>query len=286
MTRGVKMKRREKLIKSEIVEMFDTSKEALRHYENVGLLHPEKDDKKYRFYGYDEMAKLRQIFMLKDLGFQLEEMKLIMNKEVSQAEFAILLTKHNKLLKKRIERYEQLQNNISMVLKLLAEETHSIIFTLRDFACRSFIMLDSQDIMNDSPKVYYDRFKELIHEEYYNERVLVSCYSYKMLDSFESGSSKLCFDMGDLPSTIFDNDDAITKKYEAGMYLSVFYVFKHGENSSLGNIKRKIDDYISNNQLIIEDEDVLEFEHPELGMLLDSDEELYEIQLKVRYMNG
>ncbi len=36
------MNKREKLIKSEIVEMFDTTKEALRYYENVGLINPEK----------------------------------------------------------------------------------------------------------------------------------------------------------------------------------------------------------------------------------------------------
>ncbi len=63
--------------------------------------------KNYRYYGFDEMAKLRQIFVLKDLGFQLEEMKVIMNKEVSQEDFAILLTKHNNLLKKKIQKYEE-----------------------------------------------------------------------------------------------------------------------------------------------------------------------------------
>ena len=277
------MDTRDKLIKSEIIEMFDTTKEALRHYENVGLLEPERDGKKYRLYGFNEMAKLRQIFVLKDLGFQLDEMKLIMDREVSQEEFARLLTKHNDLLKKRIERYQLIQDNISMVLRLLEGEAHSIIFNLKDFDQRVFLMLDSKEIMNDSPKEYYDRFKRLIQEEYYNERVLISCYNYNLLDSFEANYSKLCFDIGEKSNELLENDDVVMKEYQAGIYLSVFYVFKHGEKSDLGKIKRQIDEYISTQKLLIEDENVLEFEHPELGMLLKPGEDLYEIQLKVSH---
>jgi len=277
---------RENLIKSELIEMFDTTKEALRHYEKVGLIQPEIDEKNYRYYGFDEMAKLRQIFVLKDLGFQLDEMKVIMNKEVSQEDFAILLTKHNNLLKKKIQKYEEVQNNISMVLKLLEDENYDMTFSLKDFDDRTFLMLESSEILEATPKEYYDRFKGIIQEEYYNERVLVSCYDYDMLNSFESEYSKLCFNIGELSSNLFKNDDVVMKEFEAGMYLSVFYVFKHGENSRLASIKRKIDDYILSSQLVIEDKDVLEFEHPELRMLLESDEDLYEIQLKVRYKNG
>lgn len=280
------MNNREKLIKSEIVEMFDTTKEALRHYENVGLIHPEKDEKKYRYYGFDEMAKLRQLFILKDLGFQLVEMKLIMDKEISQEEFAQLLTTHNDLLKRKIERYEEIQNNIDMVLKLLKDEQFKITFSLKEFKKRVFLLLDSKEVLEDTPKGYYERFKSIIHEEYYNERVLVSSFDFDMLDSFESGASKLCFDIGDLSPNSLVNEDIITKEYCAGKYLSVFYVFKHGNNSSLGEIKQKIEDYILRNDLTLEDETVLEFEHPELGMLLDTDEDLYEIQMKVRYKNG
>ncbi len=278
------MDRREKLIKSEIIEMFDTSKEALRHYENVGLLHPEVNERNYRFYGFDELTKLRQLFVLKDLGFQLDEMKSIMDKEVSGEHFARLLDKHNNMLMKRIVRYKEIQNNISMVLKLLEDETHSITFNIKNYGDRMFLMLDSEDIADKTPKGYYDEFKNIIQEEYYNERVLVSCYDYSMLDYQESGFSKLCFDIGDLSADLYENDNVITKEYGSGLYLSVFYVYS--ENVDLGDLKRHIDNFIMSNHLVIEDDLVLEFEHPELGMVLGKDEELYEIQLKVRVKNG
>lgn len=277
------MKKREKLIKSEIIEMFETTKEALRHYENVGLLNPEVDDKNYRYYGYDDMARLRQIFVLKDLGFQLEEMKLIMNKDVSKDKFSTLLMAHNDLLKRRIQQYKDIQNNIGMVLQLLEDETYDMTFNLRHFDCRHYYMLDSQEILEDSPKDYYDRFKKIIHENYYNERVLVSCFDYKTLDAFDSSYSKFCFSIEERSVDLLENEPAIIKRYDKGMYLSVFHVYKHGEKQQLIRIKKSIDDYISSHQLIIEDDEALEFEHPELGMLLEAGETLYEIQIKVRY---
>lgn len=278
------MDKREKLIKSEIVEMFDTTKEALRHYENVGLLHPEVNEKNYRFYGFDELTKLRQLFVLKDLDFQLDEMKSIMDKEVSGEHFTKLLDKHNYMLMKRIERYKEIQNNISMVLKLLEDRSHSITFSLKNYGIRKFIMLDSEDIADKTPKGYYDEFKNIIQEEYYNERVLVSCYDYTRLDSLESGFSKFCFDIGESSPDLYGKDDVTTKEYGSGLYLSVFYVFS--DRVDLGELKKSIDNYILSKNLLIEEEIALEFEHPELGMVLGNDEELYEIQLKVGYKNG
>lgn len=280
------MNKRKKLIKSEIIEMFDTTKEALRHYEKVGLLHPEVDDKKYRYYDYDDMARLRQIFVLKELGFQLEEMKLIMDKEVSKDRFSTLLTEHNELLRKRIDKYKEIQNNIAMVLRLLEDDTYDMTFNIRHIDKRQFYMLDSQEILQDSPKQYYDRFKEIIREDYYNERVLVACFDYKILDHFDSDYSKFCFGIDEYSLDFLSDKAASLKVYESGMYLSVFHVFKHGEKQQLIQLKEGIDDYISSQQLIIEDDDVLEFEHPELGMLLEPDETLYEIQIKVRYEDG
>ncbi len=43
-----------------------------------------------------------------------------------------------------------------------------------------------------------------------------------MLNSFESEYSKLCFNIGELSSNLFKNDDVVMKEFEAGMYLSVF----------------------------------------------------------------
>ncbi len=281
------MNRREKLIKSEVVEMFDTTKETLRHYENIGLIQPEIDDKKYRYYGFKEMAKLRQLFVLKDFGFQLEEMKDIMGKKILQEDFNKLLKKQDKILKKKIERYVNIQNNISTVLDMLNYEKYNINFRLKDYNTRAFIMFDTKDIVDRTPKGYYDKFKMFIQKNYYTERVIINCFDYNSLENFDPILSKFCFEIENEEEvlTSINSNREILKYYEAGTYLSVFYVFDHCGSNDLSNIKKQIDKYIKENNLVIENYDVLEFEHLELGMLLEEGEDLYEMQIKVSINN-
>lgn len=280
------MYKRNKLIKSEIVDMFATSKEALRHYENVGLLKPEIGLKNYRYYGFEEMRHLRQVFVLKDLGFPLEKMKTIMAKEVSQEAFKVLLSDQNALLKQRIDRYKTIQDNISLVLKLLGDGDKALTISHKTLGGRTFLILDSDDDLLASPKAYYDKFKPLIQEAFYNERVLVTSYDYKKLDRLVAGDSKLCIDIGPGDNFGFDRGQWETKTYGGGDYLSVFYIYKTHQLHELGHIKESIDTYMQRHALVLEESQILEFEHPELGMVLKEDEELYEIQLKVRSING
>lgn len=280
------MTKREKLIKSELVDMFKTTKEALRHYENVGLLKPEKDEKNYRFYGYEDMAKLRQLFVLRDLGFQLEDMSAIMAKRVTHGEFKRLLVKQQEELAKKIERYRLIQNNINSVLDLVGDETFKISFSLRAFQRREFLLINAKEIMGKSPKDYFDRFEKLIQSDWYNESIIASCFDYEKLSRFESLDSRVCFevdDQGDSLKELLKNfDDASLKTFEAGLYVSVFYAFRQGETVHLKDVKKEIDAYIEANDLLMEETQVLEFEHLELSMLMDGQEELYEIQVKVK----
>ncbi len=279
------MKKREKLIKSEVVKMFDTTKETLRHYENIGLIQPEIDDRKYRYYGFEEMAKLRQLFVLKDFGFQLEEMKDVMSKKVSQEDFTKLLKKQDKLLQKKIERFINIQNNISAVLDMLKYEKYNINFKLKEYKTRPFIMFDSKDSIDRTPKGYYDKFKGFIQKNYYTERVIINCFGYNSLDNFDPILSKFCFEIEneeDILDLVSSNREFL-KYYEAGNYLSVFYVFDHYGINDLSNVKEQIDKYIEENNLVIKDYNVLEFEHLELGMLLEDSENLYEMQIRVGY---
>ena len=55
------------------MRIFNTTKETLRHYENLGLIEPEFDSQNYRYYDHKEIRKLRQIFYLRDLEIPLDE---------------------------------------------------------------------------------------------------------------------------------------------------------------------------------------------------------------------
>ncbi len=276
------MHKRKKLIKSELMKMFTTTKETLRHYENVGLIQPEIDDKNYRLYGFEDISKLRQLFILKDLGLQLDEMKLVMERTISKEEYETLLEKHYKVLTEKIDRYIEIQRNISVVLNLIKDRSENISFIEKEYQSRTFLMLDTKIILNETPKGYYDTVKNLIHHDYYNERNLVISLNYNTLNNFNIEDSNFCFDISHLDKGI--ETSKITKEFKQGTYLSVFYVFTH-KNSNLSHIKNEIDAYLSKHNLIIEDQNILEFEHPELAMFLDKDEDLYEIQIKVANNN-
>ncbi|MFE2168098.1 MerR family transcriptional regulator [Streptomyces sp. NPDC059447] len=57
----------------ELAERAGTSTRALRYYESRGLLSARRSDNGYRTYDEDDLRLLRQIRMLQDFGFELEE---------------------------------------------------------------------------------------------------------------------------------------------------------------------------------------------------------------------
>ncbi|MFC9295237.1 MerR family transcriptional regulator [Streptomyces sp. NPDC057011] len=57
----------------ELAERAGTSTRTLRYYESRGLLPARRADNGYRTYDEDDLRLLRQIRMLQDFGFELEE---------------------------------------------------------------------------------------------------------------------------------------------------------------------------------------------------------------------
>lgn len=70
------------------------SPRMLRHYDAIGLLRPARTDpySGYRFYEAAQLARLNRIIALKDLGFTLEQVSLILEERVSTAELRGMLT--------------------------------------------------------------------------------------------------------------------------------------------------------------------------------------------------
>src|SRR5256885_15638392 len=65
----------------------------LRHYDAIGLLRPAAVDPAsgYRFYRADQLRRLNRVIALKDLGFTLEQVQLILDDQVSIAELRGML---------------------------------------------------------------------------------------------------------------------------------------------------------------------------------------------------
>ena len=64
----------ERISFKEMCEKFDVTPRALRHYEYIELLFPEKEGRT-RFYGAREVARMTLILRGRKFGFQLEEIR-------------------------------------------------------------------------------------------------------------------------------------------------------------------------------------------------------------------
>ncbi|MEU9092605.1 MerR family transcriptional regulator [Streptomyces sp. NPDC087901] len=69
------------------------SARMLRHYDAVGLLHPDRTDPAtgYRYYGAAQLARLNRIIALKDLGFTLQQVRAVLDEEVGPDELRGML---------------------------------------------------------------------------------------------------------------------------------------------------------------------------------------------------
>jgi DNA-binding transcriptional MerR regulator len=64
----------------EVAELARVSVRTLHHYDELGLLAPsERSESGYRLYSYDDVARLQQILIWRQLGFSLAEIKALLD---------------------------------------------------------------------------------------------------------------------------------------------------------------------------------------------------------------
>ena len=99
----------------EVSKLFHISVSSLRHYENVGLLHPEytSPDTGYRYYGPEQFEVLNTIRYLRALDMPLAEIEdFLKNKDISNIEEKLMQQKKI-VLEKQLELKRMEQKNKS-----------------------------------------------------------------------------------------------------------------------------------------------------------------------------
>ena len=100
---------------NEISKLTGISVRMLHHYDKIGLLVPSKrTDSNYRMYNDDDIARLYQILIFKELEFPLQKIKQILDDENFNREEALKVQRNLILEKKnRLERIiESIDDNI------------------------------------------------------------------------------------------------------------------------------------------------------------------------------
>ena len=105
---------------------------TLRHYESLGLLQPEKIDSftGYRYYSASQMPRLNHILSLKDIGFSLDEIALILNKNMDAEQIQTLLElKHTEILD-RVRNEQARLSRIETFIKMCKQEAYIMSYNI------------------------------------------------------------------------------------------------------------------------------------------------------------
>lgn len=100
----------------------------LRHYDALGLLSPEHTDPHsgYRYYRIDQLRRLNRVVALKDLGLRLEQVKQIVDDQVSSDELRAMLRLRTAELESQITESGHRLARVQARLRLIeSEETMS-----------------------------------------------------------------------------------------------------------------------------------------------------------------
>ena len=78
----------------EFAQIAQVSARQLRHYDQLGLLRPDHTDQQsgYRYYSIRQLQRLNRILALKDLGLSLEQIRPLLEDQISSAELRGMLT--------------------------------------------------------------------------------------------------------------------------------------------------------------------------------------------------
>ncbi len=107
---------------------------TLRYYDEVGLLKPVEVDHftGYRYYTFDQLARLHRILALKDLGFSLDEIGHLLADDVPILQlYAMLQRKRADLLDQTQDNHERLER-LDTWQKQIEKENNMTAYTIRD----------------------------------------------------------------------------------------------------------------------------------------------------------
>lgn len=100
---------------NKLAKIAGVSTRTLRYYDQIGLLKPSRiDSSNYRIYGSKDVEKLQQIMFYRELGFELSQIKKMLNAPSFDSQKA--LYEHLAVLQKKRMRINQLIKNISKTI--------------------------------------------------------------------------------------------------------------------------------------------------------------------------
>ncbi|MEM8860013.1 MAG: MerR family transcriptional regulator [Chloroflexota bacterium] len=143
----------------EFAKIGAVSKRLLDHYDEIGLLKPEKIDRStgYRFYSAKQLSNLNQILALKDLGMSLQEIKKMVTDEISDEEIhGMLLLKKSEVERSIAEDFERLRR-VEARLKHNRETEMPLDIVIKSTEEQPYLAAEFSYLIDEKAKQQVDR---------------------------------------------------------------------------------------------------------------------------------
>ncbi|MGB6301651.1 MAG: MerR family transcriptional regulator [Rivularia sp. (in: cyanobacteria)] len=173
----------------EFSKIAQVSASLLRYYDDIGLFRPIHSDQDtgYRYYSVQQLTQLNRIIALKDLGLSLEQVKRLLEDEVSsdeirgmlalkkaqieqtiQTEAARLKAVESRL--QQLERKGQFQDDDVVLKSLPAQPFLSLRRTFNNLKETLLMVSEMNRVVSKQVKAkYLGRFTAVIHSELYED---------------------------------------------------------------------------------------------------------------------
>ncbi|WP_288226563.1 MerR family transcriptional regulator, partial [uncultured Enterococcus sp.] len=118
----------------EFSRLGQVSIRTLRHYDEIGLLHPQlvEEDSGYRYYSVKQLERLAQIVLLRELTFSLKEIQQLLQEDATK--FTAALEKKEQEIEQEIQRDRFRQQQIHQMMQRMQHTEESCLLYTSDAA--------------------------------------------------------------------------------------------------------------------------------------------------------
>jgi DNA-binding transcriptional MerR regulator len=105
----------------EFARLGQVSPRMLRHYDEIGLLRPDRVDAAtgYRLYGVRQLARLHRIVALRDMGFGLEQVRQVLSEDISVDELRGMVRLRRAQIERTVEEEQDRLRRVEAHLRAL-----------------------------------------------------------------------------------------------------------------------------------------------------------------------
>lgn len=263
-----------------VEEICKITKKALRYYDKMGILSPDKigDESGYRYYSKKNLLSVPIIKYYKQSGFKLDEMKDFLD--------GAPYSRYEKSFRYKIDELEEMEREINLKLKSVKDWydlIHEAEMVLENNICHVAVKyIDSCKMTFLDQEYEYDYMDSIINIGFTNYiESIKNAITGPVIIQFPSFKDKMegvCSKSRIMQETILKCDEDKTMEYGGAMFICCYHI---GAHSNIEESYKKIQDFISSGSYECE-EQVYERYVTDYWTTQDEDKFVTELLVKIK----